>query len=106
MPIRPFLSNQSFDPEIIGKMSAALERVCETLNLKMVDDPATRLVAEKIIGLVQRGVQDTETLHAMAWRSSRAQLHAEGAVFDFDYSAIHQVPCRDAKPGRAQSGIT
>jgi hypothetical protein len=46
-------------------MSAALESVCEKLNLKMVDDPATRLIAEKIIELAQRGVRDAATLSAM-----------------------------------------
>jgi hypothetical protein len=66
MPIRPFLAGQEFDPETITKMSAALESVCEELGLKMVDDPATRLVAEKIIELVQRGVKDIPTLRSMA----------------------------------------
>ena len=46
-------------------MSAALESVCEKLNLKMVGDPATRLIAEKIIELAQRGVRDAATLSAM-----------------------------------------
>ena len=46
-------------------MSAALESVCEALSLKMVDDTATRLIAEKIIELAQRGVKDTASLSAM-----------------------------------------
>ncbi len=46
-------------------MSAALEGVCEALSLKLVDDPATRLVAEKIIELTQRGVKDVAALRAM-----------------------------------------
>jgi hypothetical protein len=46
-------------------MSAAFESVCEALSLKVVDDAATRLVAQKIIELVQRGVKDVETLNAM-----------------------------------------
>jgi len=45
-------------------MSAALESVCDALGLKLVDDPATRLVAEKIIALVQRGIRDAGTLSA------------------------------------------
>jgi hypothetical protein len=64
MPIRPFLTGEPFDPEIIAKMSAALESVCDALGLKLVDDPATRLVAEKIIALVQRGVRDPSALSA------------------------------------------
>jgi hypothetical protein len=64
MAIRPFLAGEQFDPEIIAKMSAALERVCDALGLKLLDDPATRLVAQKIIALVQRGVSDAGALSA------------------------------------------
>ncbi len=35
----------------------ALEGVCETLGLRLIDDPATRLVAQKIIELRQRGLR-------------------------------------------------
>jgi hypothetical protein len=65
MPIRPFLAGQAFQPEIIGQMSLALESVCEKLELNSTDDPATRLVAKKIIELAQRGVRDATTLSAM-----------------------------------------
>jgi hypothetical protein len=73
MTIRPFLAGQAFDPEIIAKMSAVLQSTCAALNLKMVDDAATRLVAEKIITLVQRGVRDEATLHAMTLEQFRRQ---------------------------------
>ena len=56
MPIRPFLAGQPFEPETIREMSLALESVCETLRLRLIDDPATRLVAQKIIELRQRGI--------------------------------------------------
>jgi hypothetical protein len=46
-------------------MSLALESVCEKLELNLTDDPATRLVAKKIIELAQGGVQDATTLSAM-----------------------------------------
>jgi hypothetical protein len=65
MPIRPFLAGKPFDPEIIATMSLALESVCEELGLKLVDDPATRLVAGKIIEIAQRGVRDAATLSAI-----------------------------------------
>jgi hypothetical protein len=68
MPIRPFLAGQPFDPEIIATMSTALESVCKALGLNVVDDPATRLVAQKIIELTQRGVRDAETLSAATLR--------------------------------------
>ena len=51
--------------ELIQQMSLALETVCAKLAVALVDDPATRLVASKIIELAQRGVRDTPTLIAM-----------------------------------------
>ena len=51
MPIRRFLDGQAFEPEMITTMSEVLERVCAKLDLTMKDDPATRLVAAKIIEL-------------------------------------------------------
>jgi hypothetical protein len=65
MPIRPFLADQAFDPELITAMSLALERACDALRLKVIDDVATRLVAEKIINLAQRGIKDPDTLASM-----------------------------------------
>ena len=46
-------------------MSAALQSVCRALDLNIVDDAATRLVAEKIIELMQRGIRDAGTLSTM-----------------------------------------
>jgi hypothetical protein len=65
MPIHPFLRGQAFEPEVINVMSLALERACSALSLKSVDDPATRLVAEKIIEFTQGGIRDPETLSSM-----------------------------------------
>ncbi len=66
MPITPFLAGQVFDPETISEMSTALQRVCDTLRLRLVDDAITRLVAEKIIELAERGVREADKLSAMA----------------------------------------
>jgi hypothetical protein len=41
-------------------------RVCNALSLEMVDDAATRVVAQKIIELAQSGVRGPETLHFLA----------------------------------------
>jgi hypothetical protein len=68
MPIRAFLAGQPFDPEIIQTMSVALEDVCQALGLHVVDDPATRLVAQKIIELAQRGLRDAAMLSAATLR--------------------------------------
>ena len=65
MPITPYLAGQAFEPEIIREMSLALETVCDTLNLRLTDDPNARLVALKIVELAQRGVRDAPTLSAM-----------------------------------------
>ena len=65
MPIRPFLAGQAFEPELLREMSLALETVCAKLALTLTDDPATRLVASKIIELAQRGVRDAVTLSTM-----------------------------------------
>jgi hypothetical protein len=73
VPIRPFLSGAAFDPETIREMSLALESVCNTLGLKVIDDAATRLVAEKIIELSQHGVHGVATLHAMAVKEFKAE---------------------------------
>lgn len=60
MPIRPFLADQPFDPEVIAAMSATLESVCKALGLRIVDDPVTQLVAEKIIDLARHGMRDAD----------------------------------------------
>jgi hypothetical protein len=62
LEILGFLANQAFDPEAIGNMSRAFEGACEALQLKIVDDPATRHVAAKIIELAQRGIRDQPAL--------------------------------------------
>jgi hypothetical protein len=65
MPITPYLAGQAFEPDVIREMSLALQTACEKLELKLTDDPATRLVASKVIELAQRGVRDAPTLTAM-----------------------------------------
>jgi hypothetical protein len=57
MPIRPFLSGQVFDPEAIQAMSDAFTSVCAGLGLVERDDPATQLIARRIIEHAQRGVR-------------------------------------------------
>jgi hypothetical protein len=66
MPIRPFLAGQAFEPELIRQMSLALETACAKFEMKLRDDPATRVVATKIIEIAQRGVRDAPTLSEMA----------------------------------------
>ncbi|HUI11883.1 MAG TPA: hypothetical protein VL048_00270 [Xanthobacteraceae bacterium] len=62
MTILPFLRNQAFEPEIIDNMSFAFERVCGLMGLTTRRDPATELVACKIVEYAQRGIRDVATL--------------------------------------------
>ena len=65
MPIRPFLNGAAFEPEAIRNMSVAFESVCAELGLSDKDDPATRLVASKIIEFARSGVLDVARLRSM-----------------------------------------
>jgi hypothetical protein len=65
MPITPYLAGQAFEPELIREMSLALQSVCDTLKLRLTDDPNTRLLASKIIELAQREVREAATLSTM-----------------------------------------
>jgi hypothetical protein len=65
MPIRHFLDGQAFDPETIGLMSDAFTSVCADLGLVDRDDPATRLVAERIIAHAESGVTSCSDLYAL-----------------------------------------
>jgi hypothetical protein len=74
MPIRPFLAGQAFEPDVIREMSLAPQTVCAKLELTLTDDPATRLVASKIIELAQRGVRDATTLTSVQTRLGAGDL--------------------------------
>ena len=65
MPITPFLARQAFDPETIENMSAAFVAACDALRLKVGDNPATRIVAEKVIEFAQRGIRDPNMLRKL-----------------------------------------
>jgi hypothetical protein len=71
MPIPPFLAGSAFEPETIGVMSIAFEEVCQDLGLRLTDDPATRLVAQKIVQFSQWGIRDAETLRALTLKEFR-----------------------------------
>jgi hypothetical protein len=67
VPIKGFLAGRIFDAGAINEMSLAFDGACHELGLvKSVQDPATSLVAEKIIEVAQRGVHDPDLLRTMA----------------------------------------
>lgn len=68
MPIRQFANVGAFNPEAIRRMALVLDDVCAELGLRTKDDPATRLVASKIIKFAQRGILDRAKLRALTLR--------------------------------------
>src|SRR5215472_5242950 len=86
MPIRGFLSGQAFEPEVVRQMSLALETICGKFGMKLTEDPATRIVALKIIELAQRGVRDAPTLTEMTLQELKhlfaVRLGCKRAIFD------------------------
>ncbi len=71
MPITAFLGNENFDAETKRAMGVAFERACQTLGLIDKTDPATRLLAEKVIDAAKAGERDVETLYNTALASAR-----------------------------------
>jgi len=72
--MRGFLSGQAFEPEVVRQMSLALETVCAKFGMKLTEDPATRVVALKIIELAERGVRDEPTLTEMTLQELKHYL--------------------------------
>ncbi len=63
MPITPFLQEpHAFDPDDVKAMSEAFTQVCDALGLKERDDPATRIIARRIIAHAERGVRSRSAL--------------------------------------------
>ena len=55
-------------------MSLALETICGKFGMKLTDEPATRVVALKIIELAERGVRDEPTLTEMTLQELKHYL--------------------------------
>lgn len=62
MPIHRLLKNSAFGPDDIKVLTDAFEAALRELNLVDRADPATELVAKRIIELAQRGERDHERL--------------------------------------------
>ena len=74
MPIRGFLSGQAFEPDVVRQMSLALETVCAKVGIDLIDEPATRVIALKIIELAQRGVREAATLTELTLKELKHSL--------------------------------
>lgn len=58
MPIRRLLDNHAFGPDEIKVLTAAFDDALRKLRLADRADPATEVVAKKILELAQRGERD------------------------------------------------
>ena len=69
MPIYRLLQNHVFDPDTVAVMVTAFEDALRELRLTDRADPATELVARKIIELAERGERDPARLRDRVVRS-------------------------------------
>jgi hypothetical protein len=69
MPITRLLNGSAFSPADITILSTAFEDALRTLRLADRVDPATEIVAKKIIELAQQGERDPARLREGAIKS-------------------------------------
>ena len=62
MPIRQLLDSSAFNPEEVALLCDVFEDMLRALKLVDRSDPATSLIAEKIIELARRGERDRARL--------------------------------------------
>jgi hypothetical protein len=63
----PFLPNhQRFDSEVVRSMSVAYANVCRALGLSTKPDPATEVVALKIMEIAERGARTPTMMYLLA----------------------------------------
>jgi hypothetical protein len=74
MPIRGLLKNDfAFTPEDANVLIEAFEEVLKTLQLADREDPATILVAKRIIEVAKRGERDPQRLRSSVLASFGAK---------------------------------
>ncbi len=66
MPIRPFIKDGAFGPEVISAMGAAFEDVCKAIDVSGGSDISKETIATKIIELARGGEADPIVLREMA----------------------------------------
>ncbi len=70
MPITPYLSGASYDPELVKAMSEALEGVCRTLKLSDAAVGVRSVLAKRIISLAQRGERSGDRMRQILLREA------------------------------------
>jgi hypothetical protein len=66
VPIRPYLKDGAFGPEVISAMAAAFEDVCKALEAVGRSDLTKDRIAAKVIDLAREGESDPAVLREMA----------------------------------------
>ena len=66
VPIRPFIKDGAFGPDVISVMSAAFEDVYKTIDAAGRSDITKETIATKIIELARAGEADPVVLREMA----------------------------------------
>jgi hypothetical protein len=66
VPIRSYIKEGAFGPEVVAAMAAAFEDVCKTVEASGRSDLARETIAIKIIELARAGEADPVVLREMA----------------------------------------
>ena len=66
MPIRPFLNQAAFDPEVISAMSHALDTACQALEARNGQAVNREIMAKKIVEVASGGECDAARLRDAA----------------------------------------
>jgi hypothetical protein len=66
-----FLAGRTFETDQIGVMSVAFADTCKALCLSEADHPLLPLVAQRVIGLGQRGVKTTAVIYLLTLEEFR-----------------------------------
>lgn len=65
MSIERLLQERVFDPEMITAMTDAYERARRALGLTNRADKVTFVLAQTVLGIVERGIRDPDDLYAL-----------------------------------------
>ena len=77
MAIYRLLRNSSFGPEEVAAMTAAYEQTLSALGITNRSDPATEIIAAKIIAIAQSGKIDPEALREVTIEELCSCSHSE-----------------------------
>ncbi len=71
MPIRPYLEERAFNPEVVKVMGRAFENVCRELGLSEANDLLAKIVARTVIDAAEVDCRDPALLTAKVMKHFR-----------------------------------